>query len=184
MFNLSTQEVVLSIENTPLVNLDGILYQEYDNFFGNNILSQLKNLDNLNFMKLENQNEQPRRRVDYNEQLMKNLKIFFMQSTITNALVKKFNVDLKFDSVDIWQDTAGYYLPPHTDDARIKLALQIYLGSDGVGTSLYDSKKNVLKTFNFKPNKGYALLNTDVSLHGTSGRHVSGTRESVYVRYR
>ena len=36
MFNLSTQDVVLSIENAPLVNLDGIYFQEYQNFFGNN----------------------------------------------------------------------------------------------------------------------------------------------------
>ena len=41
MFNLSTQEVVLSIENTPLVNLDGKYFQEYQNFFGNNFI-QLK----------------------------------------------------------------------------------------------------------------------------------------------
>ena len=35
MFNLSTQDVVLSIENAPLVNLDGLVYQEYNKFFGN-----------------------------------------------------------------------------------------------------------------------------------------------------
>ena len=34
MFNLSTQEVVLSIENAPLVKLNGLVYQEYNNFFG------------------------------------------------------------------------------------------------------------------------------------------------------
>ena len=38
MFNLSTQEVVLSIKNASLVHLNGILYQEYENFFGKNYL--------------------------------------------------------------------------------------------------------------------------------------------------
>jgi hypothetical protein len=36
MFNLSTQDVVLSIENAPLVNLDGKYFWEYQNFFGKN----------------------------------------------------------------------------------------------------------------------------------------------------
>ena len=35
MFNLSTQEVVLSIEKAPLKVVRGIIYQEYANFFGN-----------------------------------------------------------------------------------------------------------------------------------------------------
>ena len=55
MFNLSTQEVVLSIENSPLTKLKGIVYQEYHNFFGNSILKELKNLENLNLVKLEKQ---------------------------------------------------------------------------------------------------------------------------------
>ena len=38
MFNLSTQEVVLSIENSPLINLEGLVYQKYDNFFRTGIL--------------------------------------------------------------------------------------------------------------------------------------------------
>ena len=38
MFNLSTQEVVLSIKNSTLVNLEGLLYQEYTNFFGKNLV--------------------------------------------------------------------------------------------------------------------------------------------------
>ena len=183
MFNLSTQEVVLSIENAPVVKLNGLVYQEYNNFFGKNILEELANLDNLKFVKLEKQFDMPRQRVDYAEQLMKKLKIFFLQSTITNALQKKFNTSLTLDSVDLWQDSAGYYLTPHTDDTRIKLALQIYLGDNNVGTSLYDHKENIVKTFEFNFNWGYALLNNDVSMHGTASK-VQETRNSIYVRYR
>ena len=43
MFNLSTQDVVLSIENAPLVNLNGMFYQEYQDFFGKDMLDQLQN---------------------------------------------------------------------------------------------------------------------------------------------
>ena len=33
MYNLSTQELVLSIEKSPLLEKHGIVYQEYTNFF-------------------------------------------------------------------------------------------------------------------------------------------------------
>tara|TARA_Y100001972_G_scaffold28330_1_gene34835 strand:+ start:190 stop:339 length:150 start_codon:yes stop_codon:yes gene_type:complete len=34
MFNLSTQEVVLSIQKSPLKVVRGTIYQEYPKFFG------------------------------------------------------------------------------------------------------------------------------------------------------
>ncbi len=184
MFNLSTQDVVLSIEKTPVIVKNKIVYQEYHNFFGKDILKELVNLENLNLVKLEKQDFLPRRRVDYNSNIMKKLKIFFMKSGITNALSKKFNVELHFSTVDIWIDEPGYVLIPHTDDLSIKLALQIYLGDDNnVGTSLFDKDNNILKTFEYKLNSGYALLNNDASLHGTTDEVTKGLRKSMYVRY-
>ena len=116
---------------------------------------------------------------------MKKLKIFFSNSKITKALEIKFNTPLKFESVDIWSDSAGYNLPPHTDDQRIKLALQIYLGTEtNVGTSLFDGDNNVIKTFPYRFDSGYALLNNSVSLHGTEGTVAENNpRRSLYVRY-
>ena len=55
MFNLSTQEVVLSIEKSPLKVVKGIIYQEYENFFGNTYQLDFGNKDN--FEKLENQTD-------------------------------------------------------------------------------------------------------------------------------
>ena len=46
MHNLSTQELVLSIEKSPLEVLKGIVYQKYPNFFGNTF--------DFNFSKREN----------------------------------------------------------------------------------------------------------------------------------
>ena len=182
MFNLSTLEVVLSIEKTPVIEEKQFVYQHYHDFFGNSQESEL-DIGNLNFVKLEKQVDRPRHRVDYNDNVMKKLKIFFMHSAITNALSKKFNTNLRFDSVDIWQDDQGYYLGPHTDDSRIKLALQIYLGNDNnVGTSLFDKDDKILKTFEYKFNSGYALLNNEVSRHGTT-KVTNGLRKSMYVRY-
>ena len=183
MFNLSTQDVVQSIEKAPLVNLNGLLYQEYHVFFSVSILNELTSIKDTNFHKLEKQFDKPRQRISYDTDIMKRLKIFFMHTNITTALEKKFKTTLLLDSVDIWKDSAGYHLPPHTDDPRIKLAIQIYLGDNNVGTSLYDSENNIIKSFDYKLNSGYALLNNNVSLHGTTSKS-TGDRRSVYVRYR
>ena len=184
MFNLSTQDVVLSIEKEPLEKLNGIFYQEYNNFFGKELLDELKNLKNCNWVALERQEDKARSKADDKDEIVKKLRIFFMNSLITKALEKKFSTDLEFSSVDIWQDRPGYFLVPHTDDSRVKLALQIYLGDDNVGTSLYDDKNYCIKTFPFKCNCGYALLNNKESMHGTEGKVTKGIRTSLYVRYR
>ena len=107
-----------------------------------------------------------------------------MHSSITGALADKFQMDLTFSSIDMWHDNPGYVIFPHTDDASIKVALQIYLGNENVGTSLFDEKNNILKTFEYKMNSGYALLNNQQSRHGMEKKSTQGTRKSLYVRYR
>ena len=183
MLHLSTQNMVLSIEKSPLLVKQGIVYQEYQDFFDKDIIKQVTQLSNLNMVPLEKQVEKQRSRVDYQEEIMKRLDIFFRHTSITKALEQKFGTNLKFSSVDIWQDRPGYFLEPHIDDSRIKLALQIYLGDDSTGTSLYDKENNILKTFEYKLNCGYALLNTDISRHGTAGKVTDKVRNSIYVRY-
>ena len=89
---------------------------------------------------------------------------------------------LKFESVDIWVDNKNYSLDPHIDDSRIKLALQIYLGDDNKGTSLYRDG-NIVKTFEYNFNSGYALLNNQKSLHGIDGNIDKDGRISLYARY-
>ena len=181
MFNLSIQEVVLSIEKTPVIKEKHFVYQHYHNFFGN--LQELElDIDNLNFDSLENQENYPRKRLSYNEKLSKQLHIFFMNRSITSALEEKFEMDLKFKSVDVWIDNKGYHLPPHTDNSSIKLALQIYLSNNSIGTSLYDLNKEKIHTFQFKINFGYALLNNKDSFHGANTVKEDG-RLSLYARY-
>ena len=134
MLHLSTQDVVLSIEKTPVTKFKGFVYQEYNNFFGNNISKDIKDIEKMTMVKLEKQYHMPRNRID---------------------------------------------------DQRIKLALQIYLGTEtNVGTSLFDGYNNMIKTFRYRFDSGYALLNNAVSLHGTEGTVAENNpRRSLYVRY-
>ena len=180
MFNLSTQEVVLSIEKSPLKIVRGTIYQEYANFFGNTY--ELEFGKKENFEKLENQTHLNRVKLSKDSEVMKKITVFFMNDRITRALGKKFNTTLKFASVDVWVDGKGYKLPPHVDDSRIKLHLQVYLSNNNEGTSLYDSTGELLYTFPFKANYGYALYNGVYSHHGVEEIE-NDDRTSLYVRY-
>ena len=180
MFNLSTQDVVLSIEKTPLKRMNGTIYQEYKDFFGNSF--SLPNLEGRKFVKLYTQEDRLRDRLDYNDEMMKKITVFFMNANITKALENKFNTKLKFSSADLWVDNAGYRLVPHTDNDSIKLALQIYLSDNDTGTSLYDSAGNLQYTIPFRFNCGYSLYNSEHSYHGVEIVN-NGGRKSLYVRY-
>tara|TARA_B000000475_G_scaffold264664_1_gene252444 strand:+ start:630 stop:1175 length:546 start_codon:yes stop_codon:yes gene_type:complete len=180
MFNLSTQDAVMSIEKSPLERVGGKIYQEYQDFFGSGF--SLPSLEGKKFVKLDSQELKPRIRLDYNDEMMKKITVFFMNSNITNALEKKFDTKLKFKSADLWVDDVGYFLLPHTDDDSIKLATQIYLSDDNVGTSLYDDAGKLQYTFPFRFNCGYSLYNGEGSHHGVEKIMKNG-RTSLYVRY-
>jgi len=181
MFNLSTQDVVSSIEKTPIINEGNFVYQHYYNFFGNTDSFDL-DFDKIKFDRLENQQDLPRKRLSYNEILSKKLHIFFMNSQITKALENKFLTKLKFTSVDYWIDDKDYFLLPHVDNDSIKLSLQIYIGENHPGTVLFDNNKR-LHTFTFENNCGYAMLLDDKTFHGLEYPVKSNGRKSVYVRY-
>jgi hypothetical protein len=85
MLHLSTQEVVLSIENTKIQEENNHVYQHYHNFFGNTDTFDL-DFGDVIFDQLENQEHIPRKRMSYNELFSKQLHIFFMNKNITDAL--------------------------------------------------------------------------------------------------
>ncbi len=172
--------MVLSIEKAELEIKHGIIYQKYPNFFGNTFDFDFGEKEH--FEKLENQTDLNRLKLSKDNEVMKKLTVFFMNSSITQALEKKFRTDLTFNSVDVWIDGKGYKLPPHVDDSRIKLHLQVYLSDNNEGTSLYNPQGELLYTFPFKKNYGYALYNGAYSYHGVEEVEEDG-RTSLYVRY-
>jgi hypothetical protein len=191
MHNDSVDFVVKSIQKTPLVNLNGLIYQEYQDFFDDVWLEKLSiDLEKLKLTTLERQEELEksfRKRVDYSEKISKELNIFFKNKKITNCLQDIFNMKLTPDTSDIWIDYPGYYLIPHVDDTRIKLAIQIYIGDQQQpGTSFYGSRNlsNKIHEVLYKRNRGYALFNNDKSWHAVQPQMVDGHRRSVYIRYK
>ena len=187
MFNDSINFVSQSIEKSPLINNKDIIYQKYQNFLDNTLINHIDSeIESLNRSKLENQMTLPRERADYNQQLLTELKIIFSHSSIRQALQKKYNKQLKVQSVDVWFDSKGYFLSPHVDNHSIVLSLQIYLGRDRQpGTTLYRSEHDTkyFDIFPYERNCGYSMLNTTTSYHGLEYKVTSGVRKSLYVRF-
>lgn len=199
MFNDSITFVVSSIEKSPLVTGNGILYQRYKNFFDEFILEKL-NFDqgSVLYKTLETQESRPRKKVSQTELIVKELTALFMHKRITSALEKVYQTVLKFSSCDIWIDNTGYWLPPHIDDTRIKLALQIYCSNvPSSGTTFFSKdikdildpeickeeyKKYEIDTIAYENNSGYSLFNNSVSYHGVYPTKYDN-RKSVYIRY-
>jgi hypothetical protein len=193
MYNSSVDFVVKSILKSPLVNLDGLLYQKYDSFFGQEFLEKLdldeRNLKCESLQKHDIDTRINRKRVAYTERISKELNIFFQNKKIINALEEKFSEELSPEQADIWFDYPGYTLNPHLDDQRIKLSLQIYIDdSRQPGTALYDNyieqKGKKLVNFDYKKNSGYALLNNSKSFHATEYAVREGVRKSIFMRYK
>jgi len=181
MLHLSTQEVVLSIENTKIQEENNHVYQHYHSFFGNTDTFDL-DFGDVIFNQWKNQAQILRKRMSYNELFSKQLHIFFMNKNIIDALQEKFSTALQFSSVDYWIDNKDYFLSPHVDNDSIRLSLQIYLGDDQPGTVLYDNNKP-FKTFDFKNDCGYAMLMNDKTFHGLEYPVKQNSRRSIYVRY-
>lgn len=188
MFNDSINFVAQSIEKSPLLEKNGCYYQKFMNFFPEDLLDELVNVDETyKLEKVETQEHRNRVRLSYSEIISKKINLIFRSTKIKSVLEQIYKIKLKPSSVDIWLDSGDYYMTPHTDDVRVKLAIQIYLGNDNVGTSLFPSvdSRQPVETFDYKLNNGYALLNNKKSIHGPTTKvlHKKELRKSVYIRY-
>jgi hypothetical protein len=127
MLNSSIKFVVRSIEKAQVVNLNGILYQQFNNFFDHETMEMLSfDKHSVSVGKFVLQEHKPRFAVNHDEKIYKHMTIMFRHQSIKEVLENKFDVKLKSSSVDIWYDGPGYRLVPHTDFHDIQLSLQIF----------------------------------------------------------
>ena len=190
MINDSIKFLVQSIEKSPVLIENGCNYQILQNVFPNQLLDELDNcnLGNIKVQKLKTQTEEPRVRIDYAESISKKINIIFKSKKITNIFENKYKIKLVAQTSDIWFDSTGYNLPPHTDNPELALSMQIYLDTDYnvPGTALFGSKDATKSfcEFKYEKNNGYSLLNNATAYHGTAFAMTSpAVRKSVYVRY-
>jgi hypothetical protein len=72
-----------------------------------------------------------------------------------------------------WIDEPGFDCIIHTDDPRVRIALQMFwVGNSNLGTTFYHDKNvnHVRKQFDFIPNTGYLLINNTSKSKSDTGK--------------
>ena len=186
MSNDSITFLVQSIEKSTIIEKNQFVYQKYVNFFDESTLKKITSgIDQLKFEVLPKQKHLPRVKSSNSNTLIRELDLTFRNVQVINALRKKFGSEIELSSVDIWVDNKGYHMPPHVDDASIKLSRQIYLDNGThPGTSLHLTKdENYADKFDSALNSGYALSNNKLSYHSVEYPVIADGRKSLYLRF-
>ena len=185
----SIQYVENKITTTPVREHNGVRYQIYENFFDEYFLGKLEDVksEEVKLSLLQWQEDQNRRRVDYDEPCSKMLQLFFHSSKIINALKQQFNCEsLRPKTTDMWFDTAGYQILPHID-GDYQMQLQIYLNNENQPATVFWDKNgeefNMFDSAEYKSNFGYCLFNDGPSYHGMSRPVTGGERKSIFARF-
>lgn len=85
---------------------------------------------------------------------------------------------LHFMGITLWKDEKDFWMAPHLDNDRVKVAIQIYLDDrNSPGTQFGD------RLINYGRNRGYIMYNTPDMLHGVPKQIPHEGRLSVYALY-
>jgi len=83
---------------------------------------------------------------------------------VSDQISKITNLELSFNQVRVWQDTAGFMIPFHEDDQQATVHIQTYVYGN-IGTTWYTPAGRT--TIPFIPNSGYITECSKRYPHGT-----------------
>ncbi len=92
-----------------------------------------------------------------------------------------------FLRIEYCQDTAGFWLEPHTDIGVKLFTMLVYLstdpGSEKWGTDIFDENLNHVATAPYQFNWGLIFIPGANTWHGFRKRPINGVRRSLIVNY-
>jgi len=86
---------------------------------------------------------------------------------VTPQLENVFNKHLKFNGLDLWKDTEGYYIKRHTDNPAFNASIQIYINNLSNLSTVFEH--NGIHTTDTNPGSGYIADNTVGVPHWLNG---------------
>jgi len=144
------------------------LYQ-LDNFFTRTLLEKLLGYASTaqSWHKLEKQEYANRLCISWEPECVFE-ETYMVLDQLTPELNELYAKDFKFTGLQLWKDTAGYYIGKHVDNTRVGYSVQIYLtsGVPNLGTYFYND--NVSVEMPYQVNSGYATDSAQALLHGMS----------------
>ncbi len=113
----------------------------------------------------------------------------FQSPSIVAAIERECATDLKGANLrmEYCQDTAGFWLEPHTDIGVKRFTMSIFLcrgaGAAGLGTDIFDQKKNWVGSAPSDFNRAMLFIPGSDTYHGFRARQFPGVRKSIIINY-
>jgi len=110
--------------------------------------------------------------------------VYMVFQSLEKEVSNIFSRQLKFQSVNFWQDSTGYTINPHIDNDRISVAIQVYINDADpmLGTEMHKNG-NVFYKLLWQSNTGYILNNIPESIHSML-TPANTLRQHIYVIYK
>jgi hypothetical protein len=183
-------------------NLVSVTYKDakiflVDEFFKKECLEEIK----LNLVKHKDnpdywatvplQEEYKRKRMlSQDIELFRNIHKEMNEAEFIDKINKSLGWEISTGSFSIWHDSEGYSIDLHTDNQKVKHAIQIYLsGIDNTLGTSFAKKPNrgsndIFLTIPYKENFGYCMKNVDTVEHGLIKKvHKDFNRYSIYCLF-
>jgi hypothetical protein len=179
----NSQRLIKSIENKQCTDIQGLY--KIGPVFCDNVVKKITTYTQnslIHWQEVEGQSSLPRKKISWDQDtVIEELHEIF--SLTTNFVNSSFIGQEKyFWGVTLWKDSPGYYIPWHTDNPDIDIAIQIYLfDQTQTGTVFKSDDREVL--IESDHNRGYMIENYPRSiLHRTQSTVPEGTtRYSLYA---
>jgi hypothetical protein len=183
LINENIDTVASSISNRKDIGLSWAY--ELENVFTDDFLNkiELKFSENLMWESVKLQEKLPRRSIPWQpDSVIEEAHNIF--KSLTTPISELFCRDVKFVSINFWDDSEKYTIGPHLDNDEISIAIQVYVNdaSINLGTEFYKDSKLYHK-IPWKKNSGYILNNTFESYHGMTAI-TTANRHSLYAIFK
>ena len=113
-----------------------------------------------------------------------------LQSNLTSSKISRLlNKDLSksYVRLEIIGDKKGFWLKPHKDISEKLMTMMIwtnpYNESENLGTDLYDSNFEIVKTVNYRHNSGYFFSSGNDTWHGLEKKEIRKERRCIQINY-
>lgn len=89
--------------------------------------------------------------------------------------------------VEVIADREGFWLKPHKDIKEKLMSMLAYANpygeSENIGTDIYDSNLNIVKTVPYRHNIAYLFAPGDDTWHGLEKKEIKRERRSMLINY-
>ena len=117
--------------------------------------------------------------------LINNLQSKKTYKKISNIINK--DLDKSYVRLEVIGDKKGFWLKPHKDIPEKLMTMMLwanpYNESDQLGTDLYDSKYNLVKTIKYTHNSGYFFSSGEDTWHGLELKEIKKERRCIQINY-